>query len=95
MLDEIGKPLDAVILLEVSDEVATALLERARRRGPCRRLARRRSATGSASTTSSPSPVVERYQLEGIVVHRRRRAGRWTRCSRRSRTRWRRSAASS
>ena len=34
MLDEIGKPLDAVILLRVSDEVATARLEaRAREEG--------------------------------------------------------------
>jgi adenylate kinase len=68
MLDEIGKPLDAVILLQVSDEVAT------------QRLRARALAEGRAD--DSPEAirnrlrlyheltelVVERYQLAGIEV---------------------------
>jgi len=68
MLEEIGKPLDAVILLQVSDEVATE------------RLQARAAAEGRAD--DSPEAirnrlrlyhelteiVVERYQLAGIEV---------------------------
>ena len=57
MLEEIGKPLDAVILLQVSDEVANergsaAARDAGRTRG---RLARGDPRTGSGSTTSSRS----------------------------------------
>ncbi|MGH3136287.1 MAG: adenylate kinase [Gaiellaceae bacterium] len=68
MLDEIGKPLDAVILLQVSDEVATA------------RLQARAAAEGRADDSPDAirnrlglyheltEPVVERYRAEGTLV---------------------------
>ena len=68
MLDEIGKPLDAVILLQVSDEVAT------------RRLQARAAAEGRADDSPDAirnrlrlyheltEPVVERYRAEGTLV---------------------------
>ena len=68
MLDEIGKPLDAVILLMVSDEVATA------------RLQARAAAEGRADDSPDAirnrlrlyheltEPVVERYRAEGTLV---------------------------
>jgi len=68
MLDEIGKPLDAVILLRVSDEVATE------------RLHRRAVEEGRSDDTSEvisnrlrlyhelTELVVDRYQLAGIEV---------------------------
>ena len=53
MLEEIGKPLDAVILLQVSDDVATERLQGPRRARRVVRTTRpRRSATGSGCTTS-------------------------------------------
>ena len=68
MLDEIGKPLDVVLLLEVSDDVSLA------------RLLGRRAAEGR--TDDAPDairnrlrlyheltePVVERYRAEGTLV---------------------------
>jgi adenylate kinase len=66
MLDEIGKPLDAVILLQVSDEVATE------------RLRERAAQEGRADDTPEAIAnrlrqyheltelVVDRYQLAGI-----------------------------
>jgi len=68
MLDEIGKPLDAVILLQVSDEVATE------------RLASRAVAEGRADDSPDAirnrlrlyheltEPVVARYRVEGRLV---------------------------
>jgi len=68
MLDEIGKPLDAVILLMVSDEVATA------------RLRARAIAEGRADDSPDAirnrlrlyheltEPVVERYRADGTLV---------------------------
>jgi adenylate kinase len=68
MLDEIGKPLDAVILLQVSDEVATA------------RLQARAAAEGRADDSPEAirnrlrlyheltEPVVERYRGEGTLL---------------------------
>ena len=68
MLDEIGKPLDAVILLMVSDEVATG------------RLRARAVAEGRADDSPDAirnrlrlyheltEPVVERYRAEGTLV---------------------------
>jgi adenylate kinase len=68
MLDEIGKPLDAVILLMVSDEVATD------------RLQARAAAEGRADDSPEAirnrlrlyheltEPVVERYRAEGTLV---------------------------
>jgi adenylate kinase len=68
MLDEIGKPLDAVILLQVSDEVATE------------RLLARAAAEGRADDSPDAisnrlriyheltEPVVERYRSEGTLV---------------------------
>ncbi len=68
MLDEIGKPLDAVILLQVSDEVATA------------RLQARAAAEGRADDSPEAirnrlrlyheltEPVVERYRAGGMLV---------------------------
>jgi len=68
MLDEIGKPLDAVILLRVSDEVATARLEaRARAEGrvdDSPEAIRNRLRLYHELTEL----VVERYQLAGIEV---------------------------
>ncbi len=65
MLDEIGKPLDAVILLEVSDEVATE------------RLHGRALAEGRAD--DSPEAIRNRlrlyHELTEIVVDRYRLAG--------------------
>ena len=53
MLEEIGKPLDAVILLQVSDEVASSsACMHARMPSTAPTTPRRRSATGFASTTS-------------------------------------------
>jgi len=68
MLDEIGKPLDAVILLEVSDDVAT------------RRLQARAAQEGRADDSPEAirnrlrlyheltEPVVERYRADGMLV---------------------------
>jgi adenylate kinase len=68
MLDEIGKPLDAVILLQVSDDVATE------------RLLARAAAEGRADDSPEAihnrlrlyhertEPVVERYRGEGMLV---------------------------
>ena len=68
MLDEIGKPLDVVILLEVSDEVATD------------RLQARAAAEGRADDSPEAirnrlrlyheltEPVVDRYRAEGTLV---------------------------
>ena len=68
MLDEIGKPLDAVILLQVSDEVATF------------RLQARAAAEGRADDSPNAiqnrlrlyheltEPVVERYRVEGTLI---------------------------
>ncbi len=68
MLDAIGKPLDAVILLEVSDDVAT------------RRLQARSDKEGRADDSPEAirnrlrlyheltEPVVERYGADGMLV---------------------------
>jgi adenylate kinase len=68
MLEEIAKPLDAVLLLEVSDEVATG------------RLQARAAAEGRADDSPEAirnrlrlyhgltEPVVERYRAEGTLV---------------------------
>jgi adenylate kinase len=68
MLVEIGKPLDAVILLEVSDDVAT------------RRLQARAAAEGRADDSPRAisnrlrlyheltEPVVERYRADGTLL---------------------------
>ena len=68
MLDEIGKPLDAVILLRVSDAVATARLEaRARAEGRADdspEAIRNRLRLYHELTEQ----VVDRYQLAGIEV---------------------------
>jgi adenylate kinase len=68
MLDEIGKPLDAVILLRVSDEVATHRLEvRARAEGRADdspEAIRNRLRLYHELTEQ----VVDRYQLAGIEV---------------------------
>jgi adenylate kinase len=68
MLDEIAKPLDVVLLLEVRDEVALA------------RLLERLAVEGRADDTPEAirnrlrlyhdrtEPVVERYRAEGRVV---------------------------
>lgn len=68
MLDGIGKPLDAVILLQVSDEVATS------------RLQVRMEAEGRADDSPGAirnrlrlyheltEPVVERYRAEGTLI---------------------------
>src|SRR5918995_2278147 len=68
MLEEIGKPLDAVILLRVSDEVATERLDaRARQEG-------RADDSPAASRNrlrlyhELTEQVVDRYQLAGIEV---------------------------
>jgi adenylate kinase len=65
MLEEIGKPLDAVILLRVSDEVATARLEaRAREEG---------------RADDSPEAIRNRlrlyHELTELVVDRYQQAG--------------------
>jgi adenylate kinase len=68
MLEEIGKPLDAVILLKVSDEVATARLEaRARAEGRADdspEAIRNRLRLYHELTEQ----VVDRYALAGIEV---------------------------
>ena len=68
MLEEIGKPLDAVILLRVSDEVATARLEaRAREEGRADdspEAIRNRLRLYHELTEL----VVDRYQVAGIEV---------------------------
>jgi len=68
MLDEIGKPLDAVILLQVSDVVATS------------RLLARAAAEGRVDDSpvaiqnrlrlyhELTEPVVERYRVEGTLI---------------------------
>jgi adenylate kinase len=68
MLDEVGKPLDAVLLLEVSDETAL------------RRLLERGSEEGRADDAPEAirnrlrlyhgltEPVVDRYRAEGVLV---------------------------
>jgi adenylate kinase len=68
MLDEIGKPLDAVILLQVSDEVATQRLrERAAQEGRAddspEAIANRLRLYHELTEL-----VVDRYQLAGIEV---------------------------
>jgi adenylate kinase len=68
MLDEIGKPLDAVILLQVSDEVATERLrERAAQEGRAddspEAIANRLRLYHELTEL-----VVDRYQLAGIEV---------------------------
>ena len=68
MLDEIGKPLDAVILLQVSDDVATARLrERAAQEGRAddspEAIANRLRLYHELTEL-----VVDRYQLAGIEV---------------------------
>ena len=68
MLEDIGKPLDAVILLQVSDEVATARLrERAAQEGRADD-----SPEGIANRLrlyhELTELVVDRYQLAGIEV---------------------------
>jgi adenylate kinase len=68
MLDEIGKPLDAVILLQVSDEVATVRLrERAVQEGRAddspEAIANRLRLYHELTEL-----VVDRYQLAGIEV---------------------------
>ena len=68
MLDEIGKPLDAVILLRVSDEVATERLHR--------RAVEEGRTDDTAEVISNrlrlyhelTELVVDRYQLAGIEV---------------------------
>jgi adenylate kinase len=68
MLDDIGKPLDAVILLMVSDEVATARL--------CARAVAEGRADDSPDAIQNrlrlyhelTEPVVERYRAEGTLV---------------------------
>ena len=66
MLEEIGKPLDAVILLQVSDEVAT---ERLRERGPIQ----------EGRADDSPEAIRNRlrlyHELTELVVERYRLAG--------------------
>ena len=74
MLEEIGKPLDAVILLEVSDEVATDRLEA--------RAAQEGRADDSPEAIRNrlrlyhelTEQVVDRYRARGHRGHRRRRA---------------------
>ena len=68
MLDEIGKPLDAVILLMVSDEVATARLR-------ARALAEGRADDSPEAIRNRlrlyhelTEPVVERYRADGTLV---------------------------
>jgi adenylate kinase len=65
MLEEIGKPLDAVILLQVSDEVATE------------RLRERAAQEGRAD--DSPEAIANRlrlyHELTELVVDRYQRAG--------------------
>ena len=68
MLDEIGKPLDAVILLMVSDEVATARLR-------ARALAEGRADDSPEAIRNRlrlyhelTEPVVERYRAYGTLV---------------------------
>ena len=93
MLDEIGKPLDVVLLLQVSDDVAIE------------RLLGRRAAEGRADDAPEAirnrlrlyheltEPVVERYRAEGHARGRRRRAAGRRRRAARSRTpsrRWER-----
>jgi adenylate kinase len=68
MLDEIGKPLDAVILLQVSDDVATS------------RLQTRADDEGRADDSPDAiqnrlrlyheltEPVVERYRVKGTLI---------------------------
>jgi adenylate kinase len=65
MLEEIGKPLDAVILLQVSDEVATARL--------------RERAANEGRADDSPEAIRNRlrlyHELTELVVDRYRQAG--------------------
>lgn len=68
MLDEIGKPLDAVILLDASDAVVTARLE-------ARALAEGRADDSPEAIGNRlrlyhelTEPVVERYRREGTLV---------------------------
>src|SRR5262245_6356438 len=68
MLDEIGKPLDAVILLQVSDDIATERL--------CERAAKEGRADDSPEAIANrlrqyhelTELVVDRYQQAGIEV---------------------------
>ena len=86
MLEDIGKPLDAVILLQVSTRSQPTGSGPAPRRRVGRTTRPRRSGTGSASTTSSPSASSIATGSPG----RRWRwtaSRRWTRSSRPSRTR--------
>ena len=65
MLDEIGKPLDAVLLLQVSDEVATARL--------------RERAVQEGRADDSPEAIEKRlrlyHELTELVVDRYQHAG--------------------
>ena len=66
---EIGRPLDAVLLFEVSRRARDASASRrARRGGPRRRLARGDRDAARDSTTSRPSRVVEHYRRAGNAV---------------------------
>ncbi len=65
MLEEIGKPLDAVILLQVSDEIATARL--------------RERAVMEGRADDSPEAIANRlgqyHELTELVVDRYQQAG--------------------
>ena len=91
---EIGRALDAVLVLRSADEVARERLLGARatrRAAPTTRP--RRSRGGSRSTTSETAPLVEHYRARGQARRASTPTGRSTRSSPRSRTRssrWRR-----
>ena len=83
MLDEIGKPLDVVLLLEVSDDVA---LERLLERGARGKAGRRcgRDPEPAAPVSRSHRAGGRALSVEGMLRGRRRRAddGRGLRCDR-------------
>ena len=90
MLDEIGKPLDVVLLLEVSDDVALErLLERGADAAPARRRARR--------DPQPPAPLPRADRAGGRALPRgrdaRRRSTASSRSTRSSRQSSRRSSA--
>ena len=88
MLEEIGKPLDAVILLQVSDEVATERLRS--------RASQEGRADDSPEAIREPAPPLPRaHGARRRALPDRGHRGRpstanrpWTTSSRRSRTRW-------